>query len=105
VRLAVDVPREPSDAVAATAYFATCEALANVAKHARATDVSISVGCGDGRLRVTITDDGVGGADPAAGSGLRGIADRIAAVGGTLHVHSRAERGTIVEVELPCASS
>jgi signal transduction histidine kinase len=86
-----------------TAYFVASEALANAAKHAHATAVTISARrCGDDLL-VEVGDDGVGGADPN-GSGLRGLADRIAALDGRLHVHSPAGEGTCVTAELPCKS-
>jgi signal transduction histidine kinase len=86
-----------------TAYFVASEALANAAKHAHATTVTISARrCGAGLL-VEVGDDGVGGADPN-GSGLRGLADRIAALDGRLHVHSPAGEGTCVTAELPCRS-
>jgi signal transduction histidine kinase len=85
-----------------TAYYVACEALANAAKHARATAVTINARQHDGRLLVEVGDDGVGGADPT-GSGLRGLADRVAAVDGRLRVHSPAGEGTSITVELPCA--
>ncbi|WP_018384385.1 sensor histidine kinase [Wenjunlia vitaminophila] len=88
--------------VEATAYFAVCEALANTAKHAGAEAVSVSARHSAGRLVVEAVDDGVGGADPAGGTGLRGIADRLAAVGGELRVVSPPGRGTRIRVELPC---
>nr|WP_237536346.1 histidine kinase [Streptomyces sp. SID5785] len=89
--------------VESTAYFTVCEALSNAAKHARARAVSVSARHRDGRLVVEAVDDGVGGADTARGSGLRGLADRLAAVGGVLHVHSPAGGGTRIRAELPCA--
>jgi signal transduction histidine kinase len=84
-----------------TAYYVASEALANAAKHAHATAVSISARQCDGGLVVEVGDDGVGGADPN-GSGLRGLADRVAAVGGRLRVHSPAGAGTRITAELPC---
>jgi len=88
--------------VEATAYFIVSEALANAAKHSGAGLVTISVACGQGQLEVSITDDGVGGADAAGGSGLSGLEDRAAAVGGTLEVHSPPGSGTRVVARLPC---
>jgi signal transduction histidine kinase len=85
------------------AYYVACESLANAAKHAQATTVTISVRWRSGRLLVEVGDDGVGGADPA-GSGLRGLADRVAAVDGHLRVHSAAGKGTRITAELPCGS-
>jgi signal transduction histidine kinase len=87
--------------VAAAAYFVCAEALTNTAKHAAATRVTVAVTASDGRLRVEITDDGVGGADPARGSGLRGLADRVETIGGTLRVESTPGRGTRLAAEIP----
>jgi signal transduction histidine kinase len=84
-----------------TAYYVACEALTNAAKHAHATAVTINARQHDGRLVVGVGDDGVGGADPD-GSGLRGLADRVAALDGRLHVHSPAGAGTRITAELPC---
>jgi signal transduction histidine kinase len=84
-----------------TAYYVASEALANTAKHAHATAVTINTRQHDGRLLVEVGDDGVGGADPD-GWGLRGLADRVAALDGRLHVHSPAGAGTRVTAELPC---
>ena len=105
LRLHVDLVHEPPSSIAATAYFAVCEALANVAKHANASDVEVRADDRDGRIVIVVTDDGVGGAEIAAGTGLRGIGDRVATVGGTLRVVSPAGCGTRFEVELPCVSS
>jgi len=90
-------------AVESTAYFVVCEALANVAKHARASQATITAHQTSGRLQVAVADDGVGGADPARGSGLGGLADRVAALDGRLEVHSPPGGGTQVVAELPCA--
>jgi signal transduction histidine kinase len=87
-------------AVEAAAYFVCSEALTNVAKYAHASGVTVVVSEGGGRLRVAVADDGVGGADPAAGSGLRGLADRVEALGGRLRVASERGRGTRVLAEL-----
>jgi signal transduction histidine kinase len=84
-----------------TAYYVASEALANAAKHAQAATVTINARQHDGRLLVEVGDDGVGGADPD-GWGLRGLADRVAALDGRLHVHSPAGAGTRVTAELPC---
>jgi signal transduction histidine kinase len=90
--------------VAVVAYFVCAEALANVAKHAAAAHVTVAVIASDGRLRVEIADDGVGGADPARGSGLRGLADRVETVGGTLRVESAPGHGTRLAAEIPLGS-
>jgi signal transduction histidine kinase len=86
-----------------TAYYVASEALANAAKHARATAVTISARRCDRGLKVEVGDDGVGGANPD-GSGLRGLADRVAALDGHLRVDSPTGRGTRITAELPCGS-
>jgi signal transduction histidine kinase len=86
-----------------TAYYVASEALANAAKHARASAVTISARRCDGGLLVEVGDDGVGGANPN-GSGLRGLADRVAALDGHLRVDSPTGRGTRITAELPCGS-
>lgn len=87
--------------IEATAYFVVAEALTNVARYAHASEVRVSAVEGDGRLVVTIADDGRGGADPAAGSGLRGLADRLAALDGRLTISSPTDGGTTVRADLP----
>lgn len=87
--------------VETVAYFLCSEALANIAKHASASRVSVSVTTGDGRVTVDVEDDGRGGADPARGTGLRGLADRVEALGGTFHVESAAGEGTRLAAEIP----
>ena len=77
------------------------EALVNAAKHSGASAVDVAVERIDGDVRVSISDDGVGGADPAGGSGLVGLKDRVEAVGGTLTVQSRPGAGTHLTAELP----
>jgi signal transduction histidine kinase len=79
------------------------EALANVAKYSDATSITISADCPDDTLRVAVIDDGVGGADATRGSGLRGLADRVAALGGRLSIVSPAGGGTSVLAEIPLA--
>jgi signal transduction histidine kinase len=84
-------------------YFVCAEALANIAKHARATRADVEIRS-DGRVvTVLVEDDGVGGADPSAGSGLHGAADRIEALGGRLNVRSAAGQGTRISAEIPVA--
>ena len=85
-------------------YFVVCEALANVAKYARAGHATIRVRQFDGLAEVEVADDGVGGADESLGSGLRGLADRVEALDGRLRVSSPAGVGTTVRAEFPCAS-
>lgn len=86
-------------------YFVACEALANVAKYAQATAAAVSVARTDRGVAIEIADDGVGGADAKRGSGLRGLADRVEALGGHLLVTSPAGAGTVVTADLPCESS
>jgi signal transduction histidine kinase len=103
-RLTVDVPRRPSPTVEAVAYFVVSEALSNVAKHARAASVDITVRREGQVLRVAIRDDGIGGADPSGGTGLRGLAQRVNSVDGTLQVSSPQGGPTVIVAELPCES-
>ena len=105
VDLEVDLPSDLPYAVSSTAYFAVSEALANVVKHANATTVSVRATVCHECLRVEVTDDGSGGADVDAGTGLAGIADRIATVGGSLQIESPVGDGTRFTLELPCVSS
>ena len=104
--LKADIPHEPNPSVAAAAYFTVAEALTNAAKHARATQARVCAEQVDGVLRLTITDDGIGGLDPALGTGWRGIMDRVEAVGGTMRYESpTGGPGTRIDVELPCELS
>jgi signal transduction histidine kinase len=105
VRLQVDVARRCPPDIEAIAYFTVSEALANVTKHARATCAEITVRRSGDRLRVTVTDDGSGGASlDSEGSGLHGLAQRAGTVDGWLRVDSPAGGPTTITVELPCAS-
>ena len=101
----VQVRGVPSDRLApeveAAAYYVTAEALTNVAKYARANECVVCLTLEDGRLRVEVRDDGVGGADPSGGSGLLGLRDRVEALDGSLEVDSPPGAGTAVIVELP----
>ncbi|GIE47411.1 hypothetical protein Ani05nite_09450 [Amorphoplanes nipponensis] len=101
VVVAVEAVRCPP-VIEATAYYTICEALANATKHARARAVTITVRHDAGVLVVEVADDGVGGADLSRGTGLRGLTDRLAAVGGALGVVSPAGAGTRIRAELPC---
>jgi signal transduction histidine kinase len=83
------------------AYYAASEALANAMKHAQASRIEISLTASDGSLLLSIRDDGVGGADPARGSGLAGLADRVEALGGSIQLRSAAGAGTHITVDLP----
>jgi signal transduction histidine kinase len=102
VEVQATVQERLPEAVESTAFFVVAEALTNVAKYARATRASVDLRRRDGELLVAVADDGVGGADPAKGSGLRGLQDRIAALDGRLEVDSRAGRGTTVRATIPC---
>ncbi|WP_261557636.1 sensor histidine kinase [Frankia tisae] len=92
------------DAVVAAAYYVAAEALTNVVKHAVASTVELRASREDGELVLIVQDDGVGGAEPGGGSGLRGLADRVAALGGRLRLESPAGAGTTLTIRLPCAS-
>lgn len=107
VRLRVDLPpglpQRAAPAVEAVAYFVVSEALTNIAKHAReATRADVTVTRLGGILRVVIADDGVGGADPSRGSGLKGLAQRVRSVDGTFRMSSPVGGPTMMNVELPC---
>jgi signal transduction histidine kinase len=99
---AADSERLP-DPVATTAYFVVGEALTNAAKHARCQRVEVSVRPADGWLGVEVRDDGVGGADATGGSGLRGLMDRVSALGGGLEIDSPAGAGTALRASIPLA--
>jgi signal transduction histidine kinase len=102
VTLTVDLTRRPPFAVEAAVYYLICEALANTAKHARASSARVDVkDTGDG-VCVVVSDDGVGGADSSRGSGLHGLSDRVATLGGELSVTSGSSSGTCVRAVIPC---
>jgi signal transduction histidine kinase len=102
--VAYEPPARLPEQVELAAYFVASEALANVAKYAEATMASVRVSRRNGVALVEIADDGVGGADESAGTGLQGLADRVAALDGTLRILSPPGAGTVVSAELPCAS-
>jgi signal transduction histidine kinase len=91
-------------AVEAAAYFVVMEALTNVAKYASASAAEVRIERVDGHVVIDVADDGVGGADPSAGSGLAGLADRVAALGGRLEVQSPPGGGTVVRAEMPAGA-
>ena len=101
VELRASVPDRLDTTIEAAAYFLVCEALTNVARYAEAESVSVELEPSGGKLVVTITDDGVGGADLAERLGLRGLVDRVQAVGGRLELASPAGKGTRLRAELP----
>jgi signal transduction histidine kinase len=97
-----EVPDDRLDApVEAAAYYVVAEAITNVAKYAQASHATVSIIQANGNATVTVSDDGVGGADPTGGSGLRGLAARVEALGGRLHVDSPPARGTRITAEIP----
>ncbi len=104
VTLDVDVPTRPPASVESAAYFVVAEGLTNVAKHAKATRVDLSIVLQNNRLVIHIRDDGLGGADALQGSGLSGLADRVSALGGWMRVLSPIGGPTSVMVEIPCGS-
>jgi signal transduction histidine kinase len=96
------VPEDPiNPAVEAAAYFVTAEALNNVAKYANASEAFVQLSLEDECLRVAVRDDGVGGADPSCGTGLRGLRDRVDALDGRLAIDSPVGGGTTITVEMP----
>ncbi len=98
----IEVSEERYDpSLEATVYFITAEALTNVVKHANADGARVVVSCGESTLRLEVTDDGCGGADPASGTGILGLRDRASAIGGQLSVISSPGRGTVVTATLP----
>jgi signal transduction histidine kinase len=105
----VDLAAMPTErlpaSVEAAAYFVVAESLTNVTKYAHAARASVRVARDDGFAIVEVRDDGVGGADPQIGTGLRGLADRVAALDGRLEILSPPGQGTIVRANIPCASS
>ncbi len=103
--VSIDIPQARLPAsVEAAAYFVVAEALTNVVKHAEATEATVRAVVEDDVLRLAIADDGRGGANVGAGSGLRGLADRVAALGGALEVADDPAGGTVVQAELPLGS-
>ena len=102
VNVRVDIARRCSPTIEAVAYFVVSEALTNVAKHAHASRAEVAVEHADNGLRIVVADDGQGGAKPDAGSVLRGLANRVASVGGTLTIDSPTGGPTLIVADLPC---
>jgi signal transduction histidine kinase len=100
VKVHVRIPRRPPERIEVAVYYIVAEALTNVAKHAQAAEVVVDVEATDGVVRVSVSDDGVGGAEPSRGSGLLGLRDRVDALGGTMTLRSPPS-GTSLLVELP----
>jgi signal transduction histidine kinase len=105
VHVASDLDGRPPAPVEAAAYFTVSELLANISKHAHASQAWVDLRHQDGMLRIGVGDDGTGGADPAQGSGLAGIGRRLAAFDGVLALSSPPGGPTVVNVEIPCALS
>jgi signal transduction histidine kinase len=101
VELEVEVPARLAEPAEVAAYYVVSEALANTAKHAHASVIHVHVQAGDDRLRLSVRDDGVGGALPGRGSGLVGLTDRVQALGGTITIHSPTGQGTRLQIDLP----
>ena len=97
-----ELPEEPLPAnLEAAAYYVVAEAVANVGKYAHASGATVSISRSNGAATVSVSDDGVGGADPAGGSGLRGLAARVEALNGHLDIDSEPGRGTRITAEIP----
>ena len=103
VSVEVDLPDRQPEEVEGTAYFVVVEALTNVAKHSQATAASVTIRRERGWLRIVVADNGIGGADPAKGTGLRGLGDRIMALEGKMTLVSPPGEGTTLQVDIPCA--
>ncbi len=101
VDLDVDVPDRLPDPVEVATYYVVSEALTNAAKHAGASTVWVDVRAVDASVELTISDDGVGGADPGHGSGLLGLTDRVEALGGSIEIDSPPGGGTTLRVTIP----
>jgi PAS domain S-box-containing protein len=101
VELDVDVERRPPESIETAAYYVVSEALTNAAKHSGASQISVTVATANDVLRVTIADDGIGGAEASAGSGLVGLIDRVEALGGRFALDSPVNEGTKITIELP----
>jgi signal transduction histidine kinase len=104
VVVSVEVPQRPSQATEQIAYYCVSELLVNVSRHSHAGAAAVTARRGGDLLLLDVRDDGVGGADPAQGTGLRGLAERVGSAGGRFTVESPAGGPTVVSVELPCAS-
>jgi PAS domain S-box-containing protein len=101
VQIAVALDERLPEPVEAAAYYVVAESLTNTSKYAHATDVQVRIECANGTARIEVTDDGVGGADTSAGSGLRGLCDRVEALGGRLELESPVGQGTTIRVVVP----
>jgi signal transduction histidine kinase len=102
VELSVDLDERLPEPVEVAAYYVVSESLTNIGKHAHATAASVAVTCDRDHLIIEIVDDGVGGASTERGTGLRGLADRVEALGGRLRIWTPPGGGTRVLAEVPC---
>ncbi|HEY2081090.1 MAG TPA: ATP-binding protein, partial [Streptosporangiaceae bacterium] len=104
VLLDAQTPARLPEPVEVAAYYVICEALTNAAKHSNASVVQVSAKIAGKVLHLQVRDDGDGGADPALGSGLMGLKDRVEALGGTIAIHSPAGAGTSLDADLPLSA-
>jgi signal transduction histidine kinase len=102
VKLTVELDDRVNERVEVAAYYVVSESLANIGKHAAATSATVGVSRANGKLVVEVVDDGIGGADSERGSGIRGLADRVEALGGRLRVWTPPGGGTRVRADMPC---
>jgi signal transduction histidine kinase len=106
-QIPVEIVETPADrlppVVEIAGYYVIAEALTNITRYAHASTARVSVSRVNGSVTVEVADDGIGGAEPDRGSGLRGLADRVAALDGRLEVQSAAGRGTTITARIPCA--
>ena len=102
VTLTVELDDRVDERVEVAAYYVVSESLANIGKHAAATSATVAASCANGDLVIEVVDDGVGGADSERGTGLRGLADRVEALGGRLRVWTPPGGGTRVRADMPC---
>jgi signal transduction histidine kinase len=103
VELTVSLGKRRDQPAEVAAYYVVAEALTNVAKYARASKASVTIARSSGALFIDVADNGLGGADPSAGSGLCGLAERVQALGGRLSVSSPTGQGTSIAAVIPCA--
>ncbi len=104
VDLSVDLDERLPEPVEVAAYYVVAESLTNIGKHAHATTASVAITRDHDKVVVEVVDDGIGGADTEGGTGLRGLADRVEALGGRLRIWTPHGGGTRVVAEVPCAS-
>jgi signal transduction histidine kinase len=98
-----EAERRHPEGIESTAYFFIAEAVSNAVKHSAGTSIEVRITESEGQLKLEVSDNGVGGADPSLGSGLTGLRDRVAAAGGRMEVISPGHSGTVIRAALPCA--